>query len=144
MHRHTGACSQDLLVALCLGALSALSVSAFSVVPSNPLSKQLQQRSMVVRGGPQSPNRFEGSQSSSSSSSLSSSSYSKVVLEAIDELFPPQGLDQRMALSRKDGYWPFINVGDEPPQELVYGEFDTQFFATILHRAKQVLQSSAN
>ena len=35
--------------------------------------------------------------------------FSKVVLEAIDELFLPQCLDQRMTLSREDGYWPSIN-----------------------------------
>jgi hypothetical protein len=61
------------------------------------------------------------------------------VLEAIDELFPPQGLDQRIALSRKDGYWPFVSSGDEPPQELVYGEFDTAFFARILQRAGEIM-----
>ena len=40
-HHTSPCCSQDLLVALCIGALSAFSLSAFSVVPSNhPLSKQ--------------------------------------------------------------------------------------------------------
>jgi hypothetical protein len=62
------------------------------------------------------------------------------VLEAIDQAFPPQGLDQRTALSRKDGYWPYIEIGDEPPQELVYGEFDVPCFARILDRACELLQ----
>ncbi len=61
------------------------------------------------------------------------------VLEAIDQLFPPQKLDERIALSRKDGYWPFISSGDEPPQEFVYGEFNTAFFAQILQRAGEIL-----
>lgn len=61
------------------------------------------------------------------------------VLDAIDQLFPPNGLDQRIALSRKDGYWPYISSGDEPPQEFVYGEFDTKFFARILHRTGEIL-----
>jgi hypothetical protein len=57
------------------------------------------------------------------------------IIEAIDELFPPKGLDQRIALSRKDGYWPFISSGDEPPQEFVYGEFDVDFFSQVVDRA---------
>jgi hypothetical protein len=61
------------------------------------------------------------------------------IIQGIDELFPPQGLDQRIALSRKDGYWPFIQTGDEPPQELVYGEFDVTFFAKVLDRAGELL-----
>lgn len=58
-----------------------------------------------------------------------------LVLEAMEALFPSQALDQRMALSRKDGYWPFISTGDEPPPEFVYGEFDLDFFADCLERA---------
>jgi hypothetical protein len=61
--------------------------------------------------------------------------YSKV-LNGLDQIFPPEGLDQRTALSRKDGYWPFIHRGEEVPNEFVYGEFDVYFFAQVLDRAQ--------
>jgi hypothetical protein len=57
------------------------------------------------------------------------------IIEAINEVFPSKNLDQRIALSRKDGYWPYIEAGDEPPQELVYGEFDVEFFAHVVEHA---------
>eukprot|EP00531_Pseudo-nitzschia_arenysensis_P012591 CAMPEP_0116147060 /NCGR_PEP_ID=MMETSP0329-20121206/17544_1 /TAXON_ID=697910 /ORGANISM="Pseudo-nitzschia arenysensis, Strain B593" /LENGTH=390 /DNA_ID=CAMNT_0003642945 /DNA_START=110 /DNA_END=1282 /DNA_ORIENTATION=+ len=57
------------------------------------------------------------------------------VVERIDELYPPQGLDQRIALSRKDGYWPFISTGEDPPQQYVYGEFDIGFLNDSLMKA---------
>eukprot|EP00526_Cylindrotheca_closterium_P011686 CAMPEP_0113607860 /NCGR_PEP_ID=MMETSP0017_2-20120614/3612_1 /TAXON_ID=2856 /ORGANISM="Cylindrotheca closterium" /LENGTH=498 /DNA_ID=CAMNT_0000516497 /DNA_START=24 /DNA_END=1517 /DNA_ORIENTATION=- /assembly_acc=CAM_ASM_000147 len=60
------------------------------------------------------------------------------ILESIDEIFPPNLLDQRIALSRKDGYWPFISEGEDPPQEFVYGEFDVEFFCNALERARQI------
>lgn len=125
---------QFLVAALCLGAPS---VYAFPVAPTNQVLKEtcrqssgsLSQVLHSVLLVPQSTTTLDALQPTK-------------VLEAIDELFPPQGLSQRMALSRKDGYWPFINVGDEPPQELVYGEFDTLFFSTILHRARELLLGS--
>lgn len=57
------------------------------------------------------------------------------IVESINELFPQNNLDQRIALSRKDGYWPYISTGDEPPQEFVYGEFDVDFFAEVVEKA---------
>lgn len=69
--------------------------------------------------------------------SKSGVSYQRV-LNGIDGLFPPDGLQQRTALSRKDGYWPFIYQGNEPPKEFVYGEFDINFFAHILDRAHEL------
>lgn len=57
------------------------------------------------------------------------------VLESIQELFPPEQLQQRNAMSRTDGYWPFLSEGSEPPVELTYGEFDFYFFAELLDRA---------
>mmetsp|Transcript_9678 Transcript_9678/g.24126 ORF Transcript_9678/g.24126 Transcript_9678/m.24126 type:complete len:355 (+) Transcript_9678:186-1250(+) len=63
------------------------------------------------------------------------------VVECIDELYPPQGLDQRIALSRKDGYWPFISTGEDPPQELVYGEFDVAFLDESLQKACQLIDT---
>jgi hypothetical protein len=60
------------------------------------------------------------------------------VVDGIDLILPPEGLDQRVALSRKDGYWPYITKGDEPPQAFVYGEFDAMFFAHVLDRAHEL------
>jgi Histone methylation protein DOT1 len=39
------------------------------------------------------------------------------------------------ALSRTNAYWPYIQKGDTPPEELIYGEFDFFFFAKLLDRA---------
>jgi hypothetical protein len=61
------------------------------------------------------------------------------VVRCIDELYPPKGLDQRIALSRKDGYWPFISAGEDPPQELVYGEFDVSLLEQSLQRSLELL-----
>jgi hypothetical protein len=61
------------------------------------------------------------------------------VVRCIDALYPPQGLDQRIALSRKDGYWPFISAGEDPPQELVYGEFDVALLEQALQRSLEIL-----
>lgn len=60
------------------------------------------------------------------------------LVNAIDQIFPPQGLDQRIALSRKDGYWPFVSTGDDPPKEFVYGEFDIAFFNKAVERAIEI------
>jgi len=75
------------------------------------------------------------------SESLSKSGeFSDSVVQAIDELFPKQGLEQRIALSRKDGYWPFIKAGEDPPQELVYGEFDVLLLQKSLERSRVLLR----
>lgn len=66
------------------------------------------------------------------------------VVRCIDELYPPQGLDQRIALSRKDGYWPFISAGEDPPQELVYGEFDVALLEQALQRSLELLLGREN
>ena len=57
------------------------------------------------------------------------------VLQYIHSLFPPERLEERNAASRTDGYWPYIQAGDTPPQEFVYGEFDFYFFAQLMDRA---------
>jgi hypothetical protein len=44
------------------------------------------------------------------------------VLSGMDKLFSPQDLDRRNALSRTDGYWPFIQKGQDPPQQFTYGK----------------------
>lgn len=57
------------------------------------------------------------------------------VLEYVHNLFPPERLEERNAASRTDGYWPYIQAGESPPQEYVYGEFDFYFFAQLMDRA---------
>jgi len=67
-------------------------------------------------------------------SSVSGVPYSSV-LKGLDQLYPRAELDARNALSRKDGYWPFINEGKDPPACFTYGEFDFIFFAELLDKA---------
>jgi SAM-dependent methyltransferase len=57
------------------------------------------------------------------------------VLAGLHKLIPPEELEQRNAISRTDGYWPFIRTGQEPKLALTYGEFDFTFFAELLDRA---------
>jgi hypothetical protein len=66
------------------------------------------------------------------------------VLSGMDKLFSPQDLDRRNALSRTDGYWPFIQKGEDPPQQFTYGEFDFYFFAQLLDRAHEIYFGSEN
>jgi hypothetical protein len=60
------------------------------------------------------------------------------VLSGMGKLFSPQDLDKRNALSRTDGYWPFIQKGQDPPKSMTYGEFDYYFFAELLDRAHEI------
>ena len=69
-----------------------------------------------------------------SSKSLSNVEYSSV-LQNLDELYPPEGIQIRNAASRTDGYWSFVKDGKEPPKGLTYGEFDFNFFAYLIDRA---------
>ena len=64
----------------------------------------------------------------------------KSVLDRLHQLFPPSDLEKRNALSRTDGYWPFIQQGEDPPSHLTYGEFDFYFFAQLLDKAMEQLQ----
>ena len=57
------------------------------------------------------------------------------VFDGLTILYPPNGLDQRNAMSRTDAYWPYVQKGIPPPEELIYGEFDFYFFAQLLDRA---------
>jgi hypothetical protein len=66
------------------------------------------------------------------------------IINALETLYPATELYKRLALSRKDGYWPFIQKGEEPPQEFVYGEFDLQFFVDTLQRAGRHLPKGNN
>jgi SAM-dependent methyltransferase len=66
------------------------------------------------------------------------------VLSGMDKLFSPQDLDRRNALSRTDGYWPYIQKGEDPPQQFTYGEFDFYFFAQLLDRAHEIYFGNNN
>ena len=57
------------------------------------------------------------------------------VFDGLYILYPQNELERRNAVSRSDGYWPFINNGQEPPKQYTYGEFDLYFFAELLDRA---------
>ena len=92
---------------------------------------------------------LHSSTSTSTSTSIRCTSYNNnnnnnnsynngLLLDAIEELFPSQQLQERIALSRKDGYWPYISTGQEPPSELVYGEYDIEFFLYILHQVRTI------
>lgn len=41
------------------------------------------------------------------------------VISGLSHLFEPKELDKRNALSRSDGYWPYISDEDGPPQGMV-------------------------
>lgn len=73
--------------------------------------------------------------------SLAGVSHSQV-LDAIHRLYPPQRLDERNAMSRTDGYWPFIQKGGDAPKQFTYGEFDFYFFAQLLDHARKYYETS--
>jgi hypothetical protein len=58
------------------------------------------------------------------------------VLAGLDNIYPPNELSKRNAISRTDGYWSFIEAGEKPPQHFTYGEFDFLFFAELLKNGK--------
>lgn len=64
-----------------------------------------------------------------------------VVESLLDHLYPPADASQRNALSRTDGYWPYIQHGEEPPLALTYGEFDVKSLAHILDQVKLLQQT---
>jgi len=66
--------------------------------------------------------------------SLSNILYSSVI-SGINKLYPPTELSNRNAISRSDGYWKYIKDGVEPPLEFTYGEFDIDFFGSLLDKA---------
>jgi SAM-dependent methyltransferase len=71
--------------------------------------------------------------------SLSERQHQQNLLEALERFYPSDGLDSRIAVSRKDGYWPYIQKGEDPPQQYVYGEFDIDFFSQVLVRSATYL-----
>jgi SAM-dependent methyltransferase len=56
----------------------------------------------------------------------------QAVFEALDFLYDSSLLEERNALSRTDGYWPYVESNRDPPREYTYGEFDLSFFAHLL------------
>lgn len=76
----------------------------------------------------------EDPQANPSQQSAAGVTYSRV-LQGIHTLYPPADLQMRNAASRTDGYWTFVQKGEQPPKSLNYGEFDFYFFASLLDRA---------
>jgi hypothetical protein len=66
------------------------------------------------------------------------------VADFLHGLYPPQELEHRNALSRTDGYWPFLKNGKNPPKGLTYGEFDFFFFAQVLDQARAYFECQDN
>lgn len=60
------------------------------------------------------------------------------VNQYLDNLYPPSHLQGRNALSRTDGYWPFVHDGKDPPASLTYGEFDVASLAHLLEEALSI------
>ena len=56
-------------------------------------------------------------------------------MSGLKELYPPHDLSKRNSISRSDGYWSYIEKGEEAPQHFTYGEFDFLFFCELLDRA---------
>jgi hypothetical protein len=56
----------------------------------------------------------------------------QAVFEALESLYDSSLLEERNALSRTDGYWPYVESNRDPPREYTYGEFDLSFFAHLL------------
>lgn len=59
----------------------------------------------------------------------------------MDEIYPPSEVAQRNAVSRKDGYWPFVARNEIPPQDFVYGEFPLDFFQELVSIAVSISAS---
>ena len=49
-----------------------------------------------------------------------------------NRLYPVADMELRNAVSRTDGYWPYVAQKHEPPPALTYGEFPLPFFAQLL------------
>jgi hypothetical protein len=66
------------------------------------------------------------------------------VHDLLEQWYPPEALQERNAVSRTDGYWPYHKQGIDPPKAYTYGEFDFYSFAKLLEVAKQELLSSSS
>uniref|UniRef100_A0A7S2YAQ3 Histone-lysine N-methyltransferase, H3 lysine-79 specific n=1 Tax=Entomoneis paludosa TaxID=265537 RepID=A0A7S2YAQ3_9STRA len=100
------------------------------------LNSQSRDESSAVQN-PESLIPEENPYADTTASSISGVPYASVQ-SALERLYPPTELDKRTALSRTDGYWPYLSKGKNPPQELTYGEFDFYFFAGLLDRAHEL------
>ena len=123
-----------------LGRTSSMKKMAFLLLVSLPLSV-----SFVTNKGPQrlQPSFLatlepqENPTADPTKTSNSGVTYSSV-LDGLHQLYPPSDLAKRNAASRTDGYWPYVQKGEDPPKQLTYGEFDFYFFAELLDRAQEV------
>ena len=61
------------------------------------------------------------------------------VLSGLHQLYPPNELSKRNAMSRSDGYWAYIEAGEKPPSQFTYGEFDFMFFAQLIDQCTKYL-----
>lgn len=83
-------------------------------------------------------NHVNDSKISSPSSILS---YNQVK-DIIEYHYPTKLIEERNAMSRTDGYWPFIQKGISiPPKQYTYGEYDFDFFTTILNEIPSLLSN---
>jgi hypothetical protein len=64
------------------------------------------------------------------------------VHDRLEQYYPTAQWQQRNAVSRTDGYWPYVQQGRDPPAANTYGEFDFYSFAQLLEVAIQELSTS--
>ncbi|GMH63646.1 hypothetical protein TL16_g03769 [Triparma laevis f. inornata] len=50
----------------------------------------------------------------------------------IDSIFPPDDVESRNSISRKDGYWRYVQTNKPPPLEYTYGEFELSAFLRVV------------
>jgi SAM-dependent methyltransferase len=108
-------------------------VSFFKLQQQKQKQKQKRELQGQVQGQVQALIPQENPALDEAQTSLSGVYYSQV-LDGLSQLYPPSSLQERNAASRTDGYWPFIQKGQDPPQQFTYGEFDMVFFAQLLDR----------
>jgi len=112
-----------------------------SAVSSSTTQDEIENDSVVSSSSSSSPSLSQSSSPAwSSSLTLRDSSSTLRLLQAMEDLYPSEGLSQRIATSRTDGYWPFIRDGHDPPSEFVYGEFDLSFLFDVLEMSMIAIQ----
>ena len=115
------------LVSLTVFCAATRGADAFSAdAPTNLVARVKERAQQIPERNPMADNE--------AISPISGVRYSQV-LNGLDRLYPPTQLEARNAQSRKDGYWPFINQGKDPPECFTYGEFDFYLFAELLDKA---------
>ncbi|GMI07400.1 hypothetical protein TrVE_jg13743 [Triparma verrucosa] len=58
----------------------------------------------------------------------------------INNLYPPSDVENRNGISRKDGYWRYVQANREPPLEYTYGEFELGAFMRVVDCALGYLE----